>query len=208
MVGLSQRQCGRVSVVTPPATLPLSLQDAKLHLRVDHDADDAHITDAIGAAVGELDSPKGWLGRALITRTLRLTFDGYPPPLVYLPGPPTTAISTIHVRNSADEIVKVYDSADSTDEIGLQYDLTAEPALLWPSESIGWPTDIKGGVDSMRIEYVSGYANADEIPEVITQWLKIRTADYYRDRESTVLGLSLARNHVADRMLDNWRVYA
>lgn len=210
VAGASQRQCGRVSVVTPPATLALSVEDAKLHLRVEHDDDDDLIEDCINAAIGELDAPKGWLGRALFTRTQRLTLDAYPPPVVYLPGPITTAISTIHVRNADDEIVKIYDSGvgDPTDDIGLQSDLTAEPALLWPSDSIGWPTDIKGGIDSVRIDYVTGYATAAAIPEVMLQWLKLRTADYYRDRESLLLGIAPVRNPVADRMLDNWRVYA
>src|SRR5690606_38498409 len=104
--------------------------------------------------------------RALITRTQRLTLDGYPPPLVYLPGPVTTSITTIYARSSSDELVKLYDSGDSTDEIGLQYDLTAEPALLWPSASIGWPSWITCGVDAVRIEYVTGYASAAAIPEV------------------------------------------
>ncbi len=194
-------------MVTPPLTLPLSVGEAKAHLHVDHVNDDGYIQDCINAAIGELDAPKGWLGRSLMTRTMRLTLDGYPPALVYLPGPVTTAISTIHVRNSEDEIVELYNAEDEVDELGLQYDLTAEPALIWPSDSIGWPTDIKGGIDSVRIEYVTGYATAAAVPKAFVQWLKIRTGDFYRDRESTILGVSPARNHVADRLLDNWRVY-
>lgn len=212
VVGVSQRQCGRVSVVTPPATLPLSVEDdAKPHLRVEHDDDNDYIEACIRAALSEIDAPHGWLGRSLITRSLRLTLDAYPPPVVYLPGPPTTAITTIHYRNADDEIVKIYDPSDDTDEIGLQSDLTAEPALIWPSDTIGWPSDIKGGIDSVRIIYAAGYANAAAIPErlgAVVQWLKLRTADHYRDRESVLLGITPARNPVADRMLDNLRVRA
>ncbi len=210
MFGLTQRQCGRVSVVTPPTTLPLSVEEAKHHLRVSHGADDNHIEGCIMAALGEIDAPKGWLGRSLITRTLRLTLDAYPPSIVFLPGPPVASVSTIKVRNADDEIVTIYDAEAETDEIGLLSDFTAEPGLIWPSDDIGWPTDIKGGIDSMRIDYVAGYgATPPDWVDLVRQWLKIRTADYYGlVREGMVIGTTIAKNERADRMLDNLRVYA
>ncbi len=196
-------------MVTPPAALPLSVELAKKHLRVDHDDDDDLIETCIKAALIEIETPKGWLGRTLITRTLRLTLDAYPPAVLRLPGPPVSEVSSIAVRNSEDELVTIYDAEDEIDEIGLQSDLTAEPALIWPSDSIGWPSDIKGGIDSMRIDYVAGYSDTPpEWVDLVLQWLKIRTGDYYRDRESTILGTTVAKNELADRMLDNLRVYA
>lgn len=191
-------QCGRVSVTAPPAGLPLDLEtEVKPHLRVEHDDEDDLIELCVAAAVQQLDTPDGWLGRSLVSRTLRLTLDAPPPDVIRLPGPPVTAISSVAYRDQDDEFVTI----DSADYLS---DLTAAPALLWPGDA-GWPP-MKGGPDTMRITYVAGYASAAAVPKVIKQWLLIRTADLYRDRESLVLGASVAPVSHIDRMLDNWRV--
>jgi len=205
----AQWDIGRVSVVTPPASYPLEVDGesgVKKHLRIDHVGEDTELEDLIRAATDEIDAPHGWLGRSLITRTLRLTLDGYPPPIVYLPGPPVTSITKITIRDQDDSSVVIYDPAAPTDDIGLMYDLTAEPALIWPDGNIGWPSGIKGGIDSVRVDYVAGYADADAVPRAIRQWLLMRIGELYRDRETSVLGFASNRLPHADRMLDNWRV--
>ena len=63
-------------VVTPPAKEPVSLADAKAHLRIDHDDDDALIPGYIAVA---RDRAEMFLNRALITRTLRYTAAPSPP---------------------------------------------------------------------------------------------------------------------------------
>lgn len=190
---------GRVSVVTAAASLPLSLAEAKAQLRVDEDDEDALIESMIKAAVLEIDSPRGWLGKSLITRTLRLTFDSTPPRIISLPGPPTTSISSVTYRDSDDEFVTI----DADDYL---YDLTGEPALLWPVDC--WPSDIACGPDCFRVQYVSGYASAGAVPDNIKRWMLARVADMYRDRETFVLGVTPAPVPHLDRMLDNERVRA
>lgn len=200
-----------MSVLVAPASDPISLDDPgglKQHLRVDDPSEDDLITNALQAAVNEIDSPGGWLGRSVITRTLRLTLDRAPPPIVYLPGPPVTEIKTITVRDSDDNLDVIYDADTVVDEIGLMSDLTAEPALIWPDDAIGWPSDIKSGPDSVRIDYVAGYANEAAIPRAIRQWLLMRTAELYRDREPSVLGIASNPLQHADRMLDSLRIRA
>jgi len=184
--------------VTPPAVDILGLDsELKPHLRVEHADENDGIIDAYKAALNEIDSPNGMLGRSLITRTLRLTLDAPPPDVVRIPMPPVTAISTITYRD-CDDVFQAIDSADYLS------DLTAEPALVWPKTS--WPSGIKGGPDTFRIEYVAGYANAASVPDVIKQWLKLRTGDYYRDRETVLLGITPTELPHIKRMLDNWRV--
>jgi uncharacterized phiE125 gp8 family phage protein len=205
-----QREYGRVSVLIAPASAPLDVDvDVKPHLRIGHNGEDAKLTRLVAAAVGVLDTPNGWLGRSLITRTLRLTLDAAPPRVIYLPGPPTTKIEQISYRDADDNFVTVYDpDVGPVDTVGLKSDLTAEPALIWPDDEIGWPTDIKSGPDSFRVDYVTGYADADAIPEAINQWLLQRVGELYRDPEASSLGVEVKQIHHADRSLDNWRVYA
>ena len=54
----------RVFVVTPPEPV-VSIDEAKDHLRVDGDGEDALIEGLVAAATGHIDGPNGWLGRAI-----------------------------------------------------------------------------------------------------------------------------------------------
>lgn len=63
----------RVTVITPPEPI-VSLVEAKRHLRVEHNSDDAYIESLIAVATAWLDAPDGWLGRALGEQTLEAAF--------------------------------------------------------------------------------------------------------------------------------------
>lgn len=202
-VGASRcRQVGRLSVVTPNAGPVITTADVKLHLRVDHSTEDTPIAAALAAAVEELDvGTKGWLGRSILSQTLKLTLDSQPPDVLYLPGPPVTSVSSVKYRDE-DDVIQTIASSEYLS------DLTAEPALLWIGEN-GWPSDMKcDGPDLVRIEYVAGYANAAAVPKAVRQWLLIRAAELYRDREGSVLGVTTTPLRHVDRMLDNLRVRA
>lgn len=208
-MGRPQRDIGRVSVVTAATALPVSVDsDVKPHLRIDHDVEDTGLEADVLAAAGQLATPSGWLGRSLMPQRLKLTLDAPPARVIYLPGPPVTAVKTIKVRESDDTITTIYDADAPTDTIGLITDLDAEPALIWPDDDIGWPSDIKYGPDSMQIEYLAGYADADALPREIRMWILQRVAELYRDRDASILGV--ASNHFDhfDRLLDNLRVRA
>lgn len=63
------------TLVTPPASLPVTLADVKAHCRVDHDDEDAMLTAYLAAAVAHLDGWRGVLGRAIMPQTWAVTVD-------------------------------------------------------------------------------------------------------------------------------------
>lgn len=63
-----------VTIITPPASEPITLDEAKAFLRVDGDDDDSVITDAIASARETIEN---LTGRQLITATLEGAMDSF-----------------------------------------------------------------------------------------------------------------------------------
>lgn len=63
-----------LSLITPPASPVVSLNELKRHLRVDFADDDQLIAQLEAAAVGHLDGWRGVLGRAILTQVWRQEF--------------------------------------------------------------------------------------------------------------------------------------
>ncbi len=80
--------------VTPPAVLPVTLEEAKNHLRVDFAEDDAAIETYLRAATEHYDGRDGLLGRCLITQTWRLSLDRFPAGIL-IPLSPCRSIDAI-----------------------------------------------------------------------------------------------------------------
>lgn len=78
------------TLITPPASMPVTLLDVKEHLRVDHDEEDALISGLISAAVAHLDGRAGVLGRCIMPQTWRVSAEAGD---VLLPMPDVTAAS-------------------------------------------------------------------------------------------------------------------
>ena len=78
------------TLITPPASMPVTLLDVKEHLRVDHDEEDALISGLISAAVAHLDGRAGVLGRCIMPQTWRVSAEAGD---VVLPFPDVTAAS-------------------------------------------------------------------------------------------------------------------
>lgn len=200
----------RLSVVTPAASPPVTVSELKQHARLHFpgeadpyggEEDDA-LLQLINAALQEIDSPEGWLGRAIMPKTLRLTLCVPPPTVVRLPGIPVASITSIVYYDTAEEEQTVLTAGLAA--AGFKYDLddTGEPALLW-NES--WPATYDRP-DRIKINYVAGYADEASVPALIKQWVLIRAATLYRDREGSVIGTIIAQLEHVQRALDNLRV--
>ena len=196
---IRREQRGRVSVVTAPVGSVVGLSDLKLHLRIDHSSEDVLIAGLERAAVNEIDAPRGWLGRSLIERTLRLAFDETPSRVVHLPGPPVTEIESVEYRDRDTGEMETVDAESYRADL----EDNGRKALLYADDR--WPS-AKRGPDAFRVTYRAGYKNGQSVPDVIRQYLMIRVADLYRDREGSVVGTILAQHPHIDNMLEAWRV--
>jgi uncharacterized phiE125 gp8 family phage protein len=168
-----------LKLITAPTSEPLTLDEAKSHLHVDHTTDDALIQIYLAAA---RDDCERWTGRAFMPQTWELTLDQFPTGEVLIPKPPLQSVSSIK-----------YDDASGTEQTlaTSQYtvDSVSQPGWVVPVPA-GWPTTTFEGVNSVRIRYSAGYASAADVPGAIKAAILLMLGTLYDNREDVVVGTS------------------
>lgn len=168
----------RPVLVTPPATMPVSLAEAKAHCRVDHSDDDALITSMIVAATTYLDGWTGILGRALVTQTWRQDFGSFRGCLRLPVGPVASIDSVKHFdADNSEQTVDPDVFVLWTDARGSYVDLAS--GMAWP-QAYDRP-------DAVRITYVAG-DDAAAVPAPIKAAILLHVAHLYLNREAVVVG--------------------
>lgn len=149
---------------TAPAVEPITLDEAKAHLRVDHVADDALISELIGAARQYVED---WTGRALVEQTWQLELDAWPiGQVIYLPRPRAIGITSVKYIDG-DGVQQTLGSGNYV------LDEQSEPARLFPPYGVDWPSvrDQRGAIE---IIWTAGYgANAAAVPDGIKAAVKL-----------------------------------
>ncbi len=142
-------------LVTPPAITPVSLDEAKVQLAVDHTEHDALITGYIEAATGHLDGWTGILGRCLVAQTWRQDFDSFSGCL-RLPLAPALGITSVVATDAEGTEATIPDTAYSllTDALGPFVRLNS--SFVAPSSL----ADTAG----VSVTFTAGYANIPEVP--------------------------------------------
>ena len=163
-------------VKTPPATEPVSLSEAKAHLRVDGTDEDALITALITAARQKVED---WLGRALITQTLVYMRDEWPEgDEMALPGGQLLSLVSVKYKDSAGAEYTFGDVVADTQSIPGR--IVLDYGCLWPTSVTLHP------VNPICVEYTAGYgATAASVPAKIKQAILLLVGELYRNREET-----------------------
>lgn len=130
--------------VSAPVAMPVSLAEAKAHLRVDHNDDDALITALIAAAVDHLDGWTGILGRCLVEQEWRQDFDAF---ALCLPLPLGPVIEIVGVASGADTM--------DASAYSLKTDAGGRSRVEFSGISVSGP---------VSVTYRAGYATIPEVP--------------------------------------------
>ncbi len=169
----------RVSLVTAPANEPVTVTDAKNHMRIEHTDDDALIARLINVAIAYVDVT-GALGKAMISQTWA-EYVGPNPSTVYLSLQPAQSVTAI----------KYFDTDNALQTATLSdFHLLGQPGryLIYPKSGKVWPTTFSRD-DAIRIEYVVGYGdNAADVPDTVRHALLMLVAHYYENRENELIG--------------------
>jgi uncharacterized phiE125 gp8 family phage protein len=181
------------TVIVPPADPVVTLAEAKAHLRVEHDDDDALITGLIAAATQNLDGPGGWLGRCLMLQTIEVTLGVFPCEPYELPYPPFVEVVSVNYYDFAGNDLVVDPGAYRT--IGNRW--------ISPLYGKSWPST-RYDNEGVRIRYTAGTEIAADVPEPIRIAILLMVAHLYEHRGEMV-DASLARDKTAAFLLAPYR---
>ena len=203
-----------LTIVTPRASQPVTLAEAKLHLRVDSSAEDALISALIIAAT---DDAEHLMQRAVLPQTRQLTLDSFAAASadaltsmsttaaasseIALPCPPVTAISSVKYLRDTDGTLITLDPSAYVLAAASDYS-----ARLVPAYGTTWPAT-RAMPEAVRIAFVTGYADAASVPELIKAWIKLQVGAMYENREAEGAVQTYALGF-ADRLLDRYKVWS
>lgn len=161
-------------LVTGPLDEPVTLDEARAHLRLDVSDEDGLLTALLTAARAVLEAETR---RAFITQGWRLVLDAWPGATVALPLAPVSAVTAVTL-NDADGPRIVATSLYETALDGDSPRLT--PLAGWPQ-----PTRRVGGI---AIDFTAGYGGADTVPAPLKQAILLLAAHWFENREPVTLG--------------------
>jgi hypothetical protein len=202
-----------LKILTPPALEPISLADARLHLRITGTSDatiatpeDSLIKMLISSARRAAETITR---RALITQQWKMVFDRFPSPMGgrladYWLGQSWGMSGMSGVSQFAptdrtgyaimlpfpplltvDSIVYQNPAAVLTTLPTANYvvDNNSEPARIVPALGFAWPSTLLQ-IDAVTVTFTVGYGPAEtDVPEGIRSWMLLMVATLYENRE-------------------------
>jgi uncharacterized phiE125 gp8 family phage protein len=164
------------TLVAAPSTPVISLDEAKLHLRVEGTDEDTLVEGLIAAALGLLDGYAGILGRCLIHQTWQVTADDFCRRM-RLPMP-AASIASIKARDSAGTLSAAIASTN--------YDLQqyGRGSRVRFKDAYDYPGDL-AETEAVVIQFVAGYgAAATDVPPPIKLGMLLLIGHWFTNREA------------------------
>lgn len=165
-----------------PVAKPVSLEEARLHCRVDANDDDAVISAFIDAAIVHLDGWSGLLGRCIVNQGWRVSFSAWPAcRAILLPFPDVSAATVKYLDASGVEQTVDADLFDRLeDERG---------TIIRFRDTFSYPVIVNDRGDGVRVEFTAGYgATAGNVPASIRTAILLMVAHWYANRETVTDG--------------------
>lgn len=189
----------RPARITPPSALPVSLEEAKAHLRVDTTDEDLLITALIQSVTEHLDGWSGTLGRCLVEQTWTAKFSAFPCAglirLPLAPFAPSPAIVVTYIDDAgASQTLSSSKYQAFEDDLGPMLGLVAGET---------WPTT-KETPDAVTVEAKFGYGDPKDVPASIKAAVLLMVGDLYINREAKISN-KLITNQTAAMLLAPYR---
>jgi len=169
---------------TQPAVEPVTLAEAKAHLRVDTADDDTYITGLVRAAREWVEQ---YLDRTLVHTQWVMRFDKFPPDGtldIELPRPPMVASGTA----TAVALTFTYENGDTAtySTASFRVDRASTPGAVKTNYGQTWPPHRQDD-NAISVTWWAGYgASGNDVPAAIRHAILMLCSHWYETRGATV----------------------
>ena len=166
-------------LLSGPIVEPITLAEAKAHLRVDTSAEDTLIQSLIMASRLHIEAA---LDLALITQSWRIRRDAWPSSrTLVLPLRPVQSLTTVKLHSD-------HETSETLDATDFILDGYANPArLVWRGNGVAPAPGL--AANGIEIDLVAGFgAAASDVPQPIRHALLLLVAHWYENREPVDIG--------------------
>lgn len=186
-----------LTLATPPTTECVTLDEARLHLRVDGNDDDALITRLIKVA---RETCERLSGLSFMQQTLALYLDGFPIAGTPGQGTPERIWAGLHGSGGVIELHRPpiqsvtsiqYVDADGTTQTlsasSYRTDLVSMPGRITPAYGMEWP-ETRDVTNAVIVTYVAGAASAGLVPAAAGAAMLLMIGHLYENRQQVLTG--------------------
>lgn len=169
-------------LLSGPSIEPLTLDEAKAYLRVEHDDDDDVIAALIAGARVHVETQTR---RALITQSWRLVRDRWP-------DDGRIAVTPVPLRSlTAARVYRLDGSTQSIDTAAFILDKASAPAVLsFAAGALPSPGRVVAGIE---LDVSTGYGDAaTAVPEALRQAIRLLVAHWYENCGLIAVGGNVA----------------
>lgn len=169
-------------LITPPSSEPVTLEEARAHLRLDDTTEDVYVEGLLRGARQHVEEVC-W--RGLVTQTWELVLDAFPDEdEVELPKGNLASITSVTYvdANGASQVLA------TTEYVA---DAVSVPGKLRLAYGKSWPST-RGQWDAVRVRYVVGWSVA-QVPQPIKQALLLLVSQMFEHRTPEVSGTIVSK---------------
>jgi len=161
-------------ITVQPATEPITLVEAKDHLRVDFSDEDGYIDTLI---VTSREYCEEYCNRVFITQTWRQNLDLFPN-VIQLKVNPIISLTSLKYIDTNETQQTITDNADN-----FQKDFLSDVGSLHEGLVNGFPS-VGNTINPIEIITVCGYGSASDVPDKIKHAIKLMVSHLYENRDS------------------------
>lgn len=179
-----------LTLTVAPAEEPVTLAEAKAHLRVTDADSDTLITTLIKTA--RL-MAEGFTNRAFVTQTWQWRLDGFFPWRISVPKGRLQSVSSIQYVDANGDTQTLASSDYSVDA-------KSDPGRIEPAYGKVWPTT-RYQMNAVTITFVAGYGAASAVPEDIKHAMLLIIGELYERREEAIAGTIIGEVPLSSKRL-------
>jgi len=183
-------------VSVEPSTEPVTLAEAKIHLRVDHGELDDLITELIKSArrAAEVFTSRAFVDTTFVYKVNAFPASGYIDSRILLPRAPLDSVSSVSYLDTNGDSQTLATSVYEVDTSSLPGRIRLKFAQSWPNTRLH--------PEVITITFIAGYGAASAVPASVKTAVKMIVNDLYEHPEWRIdAAPAIHDNHTARRLL-------